>query len=99
MLLANDYYGKKWLLDILAHFLWLKTNHFTLAHIRLALELYADILEEMKNTHYCYTENGTCNPSLFDEFDAECRQVAELFYLEERFKKLDALVAQRNSEL
>lgn len=99
MLLANDYYGKKWLLDILAHFLWAKSNRFTLAHIRLALELYQDILEELKNTHYCSTENSCCKPDLFDEFDAECRQQAELFYLEERFKKLDALVAQRKSEL
>ncbi len=95
MFLANDYYGKKWLLDILAHFLCEKSNRFTLAHIRLALELYQDILEELKNTRYCSTENGSCTPELFDDFDAECRQQAELFYLEERFKKLDALVAQK----
>ena len=95
MLLANDYYGKRWLLDILAHFLCEKSDRFTLAHVQLAMELYHDILEELKKNHYCSTENDSCSPGLFDQFDAECRQQAELFYLEERFKKLDALVGQK----
>jgi len=51
MLLANGYYGKRWLLDILAHFLCEKSDRFTLAHVQLAMELYHDILEELKKNH------------------------------------------------
>lgn len=98
MLLVKDYLGKKWLLDILMHFLWTKTERFSQCHIRFARELYHDILDEIRENH-CSDEKVNYSEGKFDEFDSVCRQSAEVFYLEQRIRRLDDFLFQKEGDL
>lgn len=93
-MMIKDYHGKKWLLDILMHFLWTNTERFSPCHIRFARELYYDILDEIRENHSS-DEKVDYREGMFDEFDFVCRQSAEFFYLEQRIKKLDELLSHK----
>jgi len=96
MIMVNDYYGNKWLLDILAYFLWTKTERFSSAHVSFAKELYQEILDELKENFYCEGEINY-NEALFDQFEISCKESADLFYLEHRLKKLNELLTQNDN--
>ena len=93
MVMVNDYYGNKWLLDILAYFLWTKTERFSSAHVSFAKELYQEILDEFKEDFYCQSEVNY-KDGLFDQFELSCKESADLFYLEQRLKKIDERLIQ-----
>ena len=93
MVMVNDYCGFKWLLDILAYFLWTKTERFSSAHVSFAKELYQEILDEFKEDFYCQSEVNY-KDGLFDQFELSCKESADLFYLEQRLKKIDERLIQ-----
>lgn len=98
MNMVKDYLGKKWLLDILMHFLWTNTERFTQCHLRFARDLYYDILDEIRGNH-SLDEKVDYSEGMFHKFDLVCRDSAELFYFEQRIKKLEELLAQKNERL
>jgi hypothetical protein len=96
--MVKDYFGKKWLLDILMHFFWTKTERFSQCHIQFARDLYHAILEEIKENH-CGNEKVDYSEGKFAEFESVCRQSAEVFYLEQRIRRLDEFLSKKEDVL
>jgi len=87
MELRLEHREKKWLLDILAYFLWADSDCFPLSFKSFANELYQCILQELVEEYH--RKHNQEKDQQFHSFDTEVRLLGELFYLEQRMKRLE----------
>ncbi len=83
---------KRYLLDILAYFLWDENAHLELSqrHVPFGKKLYKEILEGMKKD-ICYgndVEDFAC-------MDMECHELGTIYSLEKRLEKIEQVFAKK----
>jgi hypothetical protein len=95
-MLLENHWESRCLLDILAYVLWCEHTVFELSgeHLSFGKKLYQKILEEMKQE--LYPEETPDNLDIvFDDFNLQFQLKGELFFFEERLKKLEEKLKER----
>lgn len=87
---------KKYLLDVLAYFLWEEKTACELGflYIRLCKRLYKEILEELKKEAALWQDSSPYRDD-FGTINRKCQDIGDLFFLEKRLEMLEQRLAEK----